>query len=53
MSVRLKIWVSFNDDKTPKYEIMTEDGQKLWDTTDTDIIEMIMQFASSLRYRRK
>lgn len=38
------------DGKSPKYELM-DSGSKVRDVTTTEIIGMIMQFASSLRWR--
>lgn len=38
------------DGKSPSFELMDR-GSKVRDVSPTEIIEMIMQFASSLRWR--
>lgn len=49
MGERLKIRVSKHEDNSTKYELM-RGGEKFDDVSYIDIIEMIMQFTSSLRY---
>jgi len=49
MSVRLNIRVTKDDKNNVKYEVM-QNGEKIGDTTAIDIIEMAMQFTSSLRW---
>lgn len=47
--MRLHIRVSFNDDKSIRLELM-EGDTKLKDVSRVDVIEMILQFTSCLRY---
>lgn len=49
MGDRIKVRVNKHEDNTYKYELML-DGEKLMDVSYVDIIGMIMQFTSSLRY---
>lgn len=46
---RLHIRVTLNEDKSIRRELMDGD-MKLKDVSKADIIEMIMNFTSSLRY---
>ena len=48
MGDRLKIRVSRYDDNSIKYELMM-DGEKIGDVSYVDIINMVMQFTSTLR----
>ena len=45
----MKVRVTRHDDNSIKYELMM-DGEKLADVSFVDIINMIMQFTSSLRW---
>lgn len=48
----LYIRVTMEEDKVIKREIMTSEGYKLTDVSFVDVVEMIMQFTSSLRYEK-
>ena len=47
--MRLHVRVTKNEDGTIKRELMNGE-YKVGDVSKTDIIEMLMQFSSSLRY---
>ena len=49
MGERLKIRTARNDDNSIKYELIWK-GEKLDDVSFVDIIEMVMQFTSALRW---
>lgn len=49
MGDRLKIRVTKSEDNSIKYELMM-DGEKLADVSYVDILGIIMQFTSSLRW---
>jgi hypothetical protein len=46
------IRVTMEDGKLVKREMMTENGEKLRDVSFVEIVEMVMQFTSSLRYEK-
>lgn len=46
---RIKVRVTKHDDGSVKYELI-QNGYKIGDASAVDIIEMIAQFTSALRY---